>query len=407
MKRTTLLLAVLASAAGCAAHSGAGPLEPMSRFRLNQFVTGAWTIGNDYSDAYAARFAAAGLTAMVDAPTALDPAARHGYSVLITTMLHPVFEDQVLVPGRYTVGPYAHVADLKWLHEHFGGHKALAGYLLNDTSGVPVYTGDCAAWLATTAPAMLPLAVTNPQAVTAVELQASADALAALPVLAVRNDVFAEHNDWDETRKVDSFCARLDADRLAANAAGRCLWPVVGVLGQPELGPSQVRFASYASIAYGAQGIFYSSFSRNPVWSEKGTVFSAVHDVAQHIQSIVGPRVLGLRSHTVFSSAGAAKRPAPGELIEKMDSSLLAGVLVPDKNFKGDKPLPAYVMLVDTRTANDSAAEPPARTVSVTFGPAVKTVEILRRTGAGGAVTDHTLTVELKAGDGVFLRLAD
>jgi len=398
---------LVAAAAGCVAHRSGGALERMDRFKVKRFVTGGWTIGNDYSDAYARRYAGAGLNIMIDAPTAMDVCRRHGIRVLITTMLHPVIEDGRFVPGRYNVGPYARVPDLKWFQEHFGRHPALAGYLLNDDSRLSADSVDCARWLKETAPEMIPYIAHNADAAAQARL---ADVL---PILSSQNYPFGDHNDWPEEKKRQAYCDRLEEDRAAANADGMCLWPTLAALGRPEPGASQIRFQAYSAVAYGAQGLLYYSFSRHPVWSQKGVVFNAVRDCNQYINPVIGPRVLGCRSIGVYHSPGEAdvpkdaRRPGAAEFIEQMDASLLAGVLVAETNLKDGRQLPAYVMLVDKRTASDGAADPPARTVRVTFGAAVKTAEILGRLGAGGSVNGRTVSVELRAGDGVFLRITD
>ena len=382
------------------------PLERMKRFKMKEFLIGSWTFGNNYSDAYARDYSSAGFNAMVDGPGALDQCHKFGLKVIITTILHPVRDkDGKVVPGKYTLGPYARVPDLKWFQEGFGRHPALIGYLLNDNCKLHDYTIECAEWLRENAPGLYPYMSHNP------DPAGQAKVVGSMPILSSQNYPYGYHNDWPEPKKRREFCDRLEADRDHANEHDMVPWPIFAVLGKPSLGESQIRFQAFSSIAYGAQALFYFAYSSNrPVWKKTGAAYKATKYCNDYIAPVVGPRVLGHRSVGVYHTPldddvpKGALAPAPGRLIEQMDEGLLAGVLVAEKDLKAARELPAYVMVVDKRTACEDDKEPAARTVRVTFGPQVKGVKILGADGnRSGQVKGREVSLELNAGDGVLL----
>lgn len=385
-------------------NAASRPLQRMKRFRLKEFLIGSWCFHSAYGEAYCRAYKGAGFNTMVDAPSVLDDALKTGLNVIITTVVHPVFDENgVEVPGEFTLGPYARVPDLERLHERYGAYQALIAYLLNDNCLLHDYTVDCAEWMAKHAPRLIPYVSDNPEP--------RRQAKTPLPVLSSQNYPFGYHNDWPEEAKRRDFCHCLEIDRAFANEHDMALWPIFAVFGQPDVGASQIRFQAYASVAYGAQGLFYFAYSdKRPAWKRSGIAYRTAKEINAYLTSVVGPRVLGHRSIGVFHSPYGPAAPwgalrwGPGRLIEKMDAGLLAGVLVAERNFKAGRAGPDYVILVDKRTANAGVRQPRARTARVTFGPAVKKVEVLG--GARqGSVSGRTVSVKLRAGDGALLRI--
>ncbi|MFH1732533.1 MAG: alpha-L-fucosidase, partial [Planctomycetota bacterium] len=79
-------------------------------------------------------------------------------------------------------------------------------------------------------------------------------------------------------------------------------------------------------------------------------------------------------------------------------------MLVAERNCKTGRPGPDCVILADKRTANAGVRQPRARTARVTFGPAVKKVEVPGR-AQPGSVSGRTASVKLKAGGGALLKV--
>ena len=122
--------------------------------------------------------------------------------------------------------------------------------------------------------------------------------------------------------------------------------------------------------------------------------------------------MLGHRSIGVFHTPlgddvpKGALTPGKGKLIEEMSEGLLAGILAPEEGLKTGKNVPAYVLVVDKRTASDKDTQPAARTARVTFGRLVKAVEVLQRDRSGRKrIVGKTVSLKLKGGDGRLLRI--
>jgi len=384
------------------------PLERMNRFKMKEFLIGSWCFHGSYDEAYCRAYREAGFNTMVDAPTVLDDARKTGLKVIISTIVHPVFDKSgKIVPGKFTLGPYARLADLKWFQEEYGKHPALIGYLLNDNCQLHDYTIECAKWMAQNAPGLYPYMSHNP------DPAGQAKVVEWMPILSSQNYPYGYHNEWPEAQKRREFCDRLEADRAHANENDMVLWPIFAALGKPNLGASQIRFQAFSSIGYGAQALFYFAYSSNrPVWKKTGTAFQATKYCNDYIARVVGPRVLGHRCIGVYHTPldgdvpKGALTPGQGKLIEQMDDALLAGVLVRESEFKAKKQTPVYIVVVDKRTASEGEKDPEARAAHLTFGSSVRGVEIL---GAGehrsGKVDGRAVSLNLKGGDGVLLKI--
>jgi len=402
-----VLTFVLLSGCGDNAMNASAPLKRMEPFAMKQFVIGTWPFSSRATEAFCTEAQAAGFNTLVDAPGMLDVADKTGMKIIITTMLNPVTDEKTgKWTGGWKLGPFAHLEQLKWFDERWGKHPALAGYLLNDNCKLHDYTVECGRWLRANRPWLIPYMSHNPNAD---EQGKVADAL---PIISTQNYPYGFHNDWPEAKKRRDFCDRLEADRANANKYDMVLWPIFAVYGKPDLGASQIRFQAFSSVAYGAQGLFYFAYSgRRPAWRKGGSVVTAVTYCNDYIVPEVAPRVLGCRSIGVFH--GAADTDAPDgslpiiedAIVEDLDADALAGVLVPEKTLAAGRHLPAYVMLVNKRTATDPKRQPPARDVSVTFGTNVRKVTILGDDHRTGTVAGNTATVTLAGGDGVLLRI--
>ena len=79
-------------------------------------------------------------------------------------------------------------------------------------------------------------------------------------------------------------------------------------------------------------------------------------------------------------------------------------MLAAERNFKAGRAGPDCVILVGKRTANAGVRQRRARTARVTFGPAVKKVDVLGR-AKQGSVSGRTASVKLEAGGGALLKV--
>jgi len=401
----------------------AKPLECMQRFQCREFVIGAWAWPDArpspdfFDEEYCRRYKEAGFNVILYAfpnwlgtkcpPISFDEPMRLAEKVGLGVVIHTVTLDaepwgDVEIPAEkyreITDGHYARLPELQWLHARYGNSPALAGYLLNDNCGLHDYTVECANWLLTNAPGVFPWMSTNPDP--------EGQAKVPMPMLSTQVYPFSYHHGAPEKHNRLSFCNVLERDRHQANRSNMALWPIVATFSSTE-SPSQLRFQAFTSIAYGAQAVWYFSYTRY----FRAVLYDAAQECHAYIGSAVGPRVLGHRSIGVFHAGSEIPKgaliPGPGKLLESMNSNLLVGVLVTEQQFKAGNPEPDYLIVVDTRTSRVAepertwwrewnktsprlpedvvAARPmvesvlkqelPAQQWEIRFGPAVKKVE--------------------------------
>ncbi len=411
------VLAQSAPAPGGASATQPTPLTRMVPYKMKEFIIGSWPFHSDYDENFCLRYKAAGFNTLIDSPAILDLAEKTGLKVIIHTALHPVMDKTSgHFTGKFDMGEYAHLPEIQWFHKMYGKKPALAGYLLNDNCKLHDYTIDVSRWMRTNCPEQIPFMSHNPDA------GGQAKVIDALPILCSQNYPYGYNNQWSESKKRLEFCKRLEEDRSHANANDMVIWPIFAVYGgattdgkaaKPcDLSPSQIRFQAFSSLAYGAQSLWYFAYSsKRPVWKDGGSVRTAVTYCNDYIVPVVGPRVLGTRSVGVFHSKHADDAPqgtpplAEDRIVENMDSELLAGVLMGQDDFAAGKSTPAYVLVVDKRTVQAGQPDPPARKVSVSFGPQVRKVTILGDKARTGSVNGNLATLNLIGGDGVLLRL--
>ncbi|UCH34742.1 MAG: hypothetical protein JSV65_19865 [Armatimonadota bacterium] len=424
--RWPLLALAMALIALASAGVTAEPLACMQRFKLRDFVIGAWW-GPDPSEHGYRMYKDAGFNVLMTYRNRanatygadyqlpdfeLKLARKVGLWVMLDTYMRndtPWGGVELNPPPEPGAHHPARAAELAWLQERYGRHPRLVGYLLGDNCGLHGYMVDNAKTLLATAPGLFPWVSTNPDV--------GAQAQAPMPLLSSQNYPFLYQVNESEPTKRLAFCNRLELDRRCANEYDMALWPFINCC--DAVSPSQLRFQMLASIAYGAQGIWYFHYHCNvwdPQQEQPGPLYDAAKACNGYVADVVGPRVVGHRCTGVFHTPGPdtadnALTPGPGRLIEQMSDALLAGILAPEKRLKAGRDDPEYVLVVDKRTVRPDEEEPPARAVHITFGPAVQTVTILNAEAVSKAPSRRqlrdrrTLRLRLAAGDGVLLKV--
>jgi hypothetical protein len=421
------VVALVTAVLGLGSAGGAAePLACMQRFKVHDFVIGAWW-GPDPSERNYRMYQEASFNVLMTYRNRANPkygpdyqlpdtelmlAQKAGLWVMLDTYMRndtPWGGAQLNPPPEEPSHHSARPAELAWLQRRYGHHPRLVGYLLGDNCGLHGYMADNAKALLATAPGLFPWMSTNPD----IEAQARAP----MPLLTTQNYPFLYQVNESEPAKRRAFYSRLELDRQCANRYDMALWPFVNCCG--AVSPSQLRFQVFTSVAYGAQGIWYFHYHCN-IWDPKeeqpGPLYEAAKACNSYVASVIGPRVVGQRCAGVFHTAGPetadkALTPGPGQLIEQMSDALLAGVLVPEKRLKAGRDDPDYVLLVDKRTITPDQEEPPVRAVQIKFGPSVQTVTILSAdTTSRAAIKRHfrdsrTLRLRMGAGEGVLLKV--
>ncbi|MCE5327605.1 MAG: chitobiase/beta-hexosaminidase C-terminal domain-containing protein [Planctomycetaceae bacterium] len=373
----------------------------MKRFSLREWamVGFHYRTGHDYSSEFYATAKAAGFNVLMDGAGGLDNAKANDMKIMVAAIWYDLPKLQALGDKVFK-------------------HPSVIGFnLWDNASGLPRQTLACAGWLKEAHPTLIAYLAENPNP--------GHQARTPMPVLSTQNYAFGYNNKGPDHIKRMNYCNSLEGDRLNANKLNMTFWPIYAALAEREsVADSEIRFQNYAAVAYGASGVMsfaYSASGKRPQWNPKtGNVYRTNAEVGAYINQVVGKHVFGCRSIGVYHTAGGGDKPygaldvGPGKLIESMDDSLLAGVLVVEggyENFKAGKSKPAYVMVVDKRTNFTRNPEAPARTAHLTFGPGANVVEILPPPGAAAnsvRIIQPAWTVAmegLKAGDGRLIRL--
>ncbi|MDP2896760.1 MAG: hypothetical protein Q8Q12_09405 [bacterium] len=334
---------------------------------------------------------------------ALDLAQEHGLKVLIDTYT-PNDKPWGGTAGKYTPHPDHHPAtlpELVWLHERYGKHAALAGYLLGDDYGnLPQELVETTQYLRKNAPRLFPWVCQN-------VMSPKSLAQSGNPIMnpQIYPTLYQKNRPVDEQARL--YCEGLNRLRESCKRYNLIMWPMFNVAGVES--DSLIRFQVFSSLAYGSQGVWYFVYSGA---LQRGTDFKSLEEAKANLRPIWetakkanacvaewGPRLLG-RSvaavyHTGWSCAGV-KKPSTGRWVESMDDDVLVGVLTKD----GESPL---AVVVDKRVALQAGAVP-EREVTVRFGPAVS--EILLISGRmENSTKGRTIKLKLEGGGAQLLVL--
>lgn len=376
-------------------------------FRFPDFVLAAWNPPAATEAEYRV-YREAGfnlvMTPRYDLPSeALDLAAKHGLAVMVDTYT-PHDKPWGGTASAYTPHPFHHpatVPELRWLHERYGKHPSLAGYLLGDDFGaLPPELVDTTAFLRENAPSLFPWVCQN--VMSAVSLAGAGN-----PIQNPQIYPTLYQSEWPASEQAAEFCRQLRKLRDGCAHYGLTPWPMLNVCGVAS--DSLVRFQVYASLAYGAQGIWYFTYRDGLRKGHGGTTDKEVREallpswqVAAETNRQVaawGPDLLGRGCAGVFSTAPHTLRtapPGPGAVVVDMSDDLLVGVLL-------DNPKSPVAMVVDCRVSKEPGAMGD-REVHVRFADAVESIVVVdqRRTRSlGGTVAK----LVLRGGEGRLLVL--
>ena len=336
---------------------------------------------------------------------ALELAQKHGLRVMIDTYT-PHDKPWGGTASKYTPHPNHHPAtlpELRWLHERYGKHPALAGYLLGDDYGaIPPELVETTAFLHDNAPRLFPWICQNVM---------SADSLAKAgnPIQDPQIYPTLYQKDWPAEEQAAEYCRQLEHLRQGCRKQDLIPWPMFNVCGVES--DSLLRFQVYSALAYGAQGIWYFTY-------RDGLVDGAGHTTEQQVRAHMlptwadaqaankrvaawGERLLGKRCIGVFDSGampGHSSVPGDGKLIEKMSADLLVGVLT---QRPGNGQFFPLAMVVDKRVDKRRGVLP-EREVEVQFARQV-TATLVIEGGTTRTVQGNTVKLKLPAGGGQLL----
>lgn len=242
----------------------------------------------------------------------------------------------------------------------------------------------------------------------------SAQARTPMPILSTQNYSIKNFGHGNYARQ--AYCSGMGRDRVNANRLKMTFWPIWVT----PCSTSEMRYQHYVALAYGAQGLVCFAYTPNrPNWFVDQWNYTDAKHINKRVAEVFGPRVWGCRSPGVYHTPGRGKpkpdlepalEPAPGQIIERLDSDLLASPLVLEKDFyhEGGPGKPTYIMVVDKRTTEKNKDEPPVRTARVDFGPQVRFVELLGPVHAKEPALRRiepawSVPYELLAGEGIIL----
>ena len=392
------------------AQAAPRPLERMKRFKVKDFVIGAWCPPSPSEANYRA-YIDAGFNLVMTYRNYRNPdrefeiAGELGLWVLIDSYMKnetPWGGIQPDPPPDEPLHHRARPAQLRWLLDRYGKSPVLAGILLGDDIGLEDHILENAEILLKEAPGIFPWYATN--------MDIGRHTNAPIPMLSTQNYAYMIRKGEPEPVKRQAYCDRLERDRQTTNRFNMVLWPWVICL--PEASPSEVRFQVNACAAYGAQGLWYYYFADN-VWDaadrKPGSKYGVVRECNRYLAGI-GSLLIGRRCMGVFHSSGdeqpsGALTPGEGRFIRSMSDELMAGLLLPEDELNLPGAAPDCVMIVDKRTVKVGDPEPGEREVFVQFAPEITSVSVFTPGTTITRTRGRRVSLRLKAGGGLLLKV--
>lgn len=411
------------------------PTSPRVRdkwdFRYKGFVIGAWW-GPSAKEAELKLYKEAGFNVVMigrymqlgdyadieECLKELDLAKKFGLWVMFDTYTkneHPWGGKAWQEPYDHPFHHPSNLEELMWLYQKIGKHPALLGFMIGDDQGeVTTRTDACTNFL---------LRQPKPHLI---------------PWLCgwIPPKNLAEHNNPVANPQIYPTLYEwgLPADMLAiryisayASWARECrkygviFWPMFNVAPPPGTdylpSDSLTRFPAYLALAFGAEGIWYFLYNGGGIqrygeYSSEEEVRNALTPLYRVVKKVNnriaswGYEVMDRDCPAVFSTAfpereeiekiEGLRKPGKGEIIERMDENLIAGVLTKE----GKNPL---VMIVDCRVSKNWCDIPP-RDVTILFSPQVKKVGILEGKRVQ-IVEGNEVSLRLEAGGGQMLEI--
>jgi hypothetical protein len=342
---------------------------------------------------------------------ALDLAQKHKLAALLETYTHHTRAWGGL-DGPYNRRTHhpATLPELKWIHERWGKHPALIGYMLADDVGsLPGPVVDTTAWLRETAPHLWPW-------VCQLTLRTGSLARAGNPLVIPQLYATLHKSHYPPPNRMQYFCRQINSLRENCFSQGLLPMPMfnVSTWKKPIRSDSIVRFQVYASIAYGAQGIWYFTyrdFGSLVSGKPKDDTVEAIQAIcdpkwhvakeANHRVAVWGSELRWREVSEIFHTGWQTKlpgevQPGAGKLIVSMSEDLLAGI--PRKD--GAPPL---AMVVDKRVDDGYKTIEP-REVEVVFSDTVNSIDILNL-DATKTVKGNRVKLTIQSGGGQLIRL--
>jgi len=429
--RAYLTLLLTAGALSCAAEAKS-PRDGWN-FKFKDFLIGAWW-GPRATDAELRVYRQGGFNVVMAGRymqlddygdpnklgRELDLAGKHGLAVMLDTYTK---NDRPWGGKAGWVEPHrvhhaASVIELKWLHARIGKHPALIGYLLGDDhSGLTRRLIGGTNFLRSSAPHLMPWICQN---------VANARSLAGNgnPIFNVQIYPTLYRRDLPAAEQARLYCVALAGMRRDSQQLDLIMWPMFNVT-RPGRSPSGfahlesdslARFPVFASLAYGAQGIWYFTYSGGALQAhgryrtepEVRKALTPLYPIARKANLRIaawGPRLLGRKADRLFSTAWRQRkslaaeslvRPGAGGLVETMSDDLLVGILT-----KGGQP--PLAMIVDCRGSGKFGDLRPRR-VEVRFAESVGGTAVLEGKDRR-EVRGRTVTLKLEAGGGQLVEL--
>jgi len=341
---------------------------------------------------------------------ALDLAQKHGLAAVMETYTHHVrpWGGKAGKWHRHRSHHPATLPELKWIHQRYGKHPALIGYMLADDVGnLPAPVVETTRWMRENSPHLWPW-------VCQLTLRTGSLARAGNPLVIPQLYATLHKSHYPPVNRMQYYCGQVDTLRRACFRQGLLPMPMfnVSTWGKPIESDSIVRFQIYASLAYGAQGIWYFTYrdfgslmngkpADDTVQAVKALCDAKwyVAQEANHRVAAWGRELLWREVKEIYHTGWCPSdqlQPGPEELIVKMSEDLLVGI--PRK-----QAAPPLAMVVDKRVDDGYQTLPP-RDVELSFCGAVESIDILER-GKSKTVRGNSVRLFLKAGEGQLLRL--
>jgi hypothetical protein len=342
---------------------------------------------------------------------ALDLAKKHGLAALLETYTHHTHAWGGLDgPYRKRSHHPATLPELKWIHNRWGKHPALIGYMLADDVGnLPGPVVDTTAWMRETTPHLWPW-------VCQLTLRTGSLARARNPLVIPQLYATLYKSHYPPPNRMQYYCRQVNTLRESCLSQGLLPMPMfnVSTWKNPIKSDSIVRFQIYASIAYGAQGIWYftyrdfGSLVNGKAKDDTLEAAQAICDPKWHVAKEANHRVAGwgpeLRWREVReiyhsgwkTELSGEVQPAKGKLIVTMSKDLLVGIPRKDE-------APPLAMIVDKRVDDGYQTIKP-RDITVTFSSDVKSIDLLDGEKTR-TIDGNRLKLTLPSGGGQLVRL--
>lgn len=355
--------------------------------RIDEYPVMAWCFHGKGSPGYNEEFVRqaelAGFNVLVDSESMLKPAES--------------FKGIKVFPPAFK---YSAEAFERKIFDRYGDHPLLMGAILDDNCRSLRASMPGGKHLAEKYPHIIPYVSENPTPL--------AQAKTPMRVMGTQN------YEMTRGRAVPGYCGIMNRDRWVANHHDMSFFPIFSA----PVPPAIYRFQVNAALAYGAQGVLCFAYCPGDRWPEwkapDGWLAKAALPCHLYARKIAGRHLWGTRCLVVFH--GPQERvqrgqdlATKGRIVEYLDPQMMAGFLVPEKDFAtwNDSRAPHYAMVVDKRIPR--VKESVFRDAQMRFHHLVSYVDVMTMSDDGEPIHDiqpgGLVTVKINAGGGLLLRL--